>query len=89
MNSRIAGTTRKVEHKKHMFDREGDCIWKGCEIKKIRCVAVGSPNRFGDIKDYSCLDLPPPFIHKKLREWLCGPCAMQIVYKRMEEKFSE
>lgn len=24
----------KVSHKKHMFDNEGDCIWKGCEIKR-------------------------------------------------------
>ncbi len=56
---------------------------------KHKCLNIGFKNRFGDKKEYSCLDLPPSLIHKAIREWLCFNCAeKQVRFHKLKQHSS-
>lgn len=43
------------------------------------CELVGTINRHGAIKDFTCLELPVLFIHKPIGEWMCKSCASNLL----------
>lgn len=43
------------------------------------CHRIGDKNRYGKIKEFTCLALPPGFIHKPVGEWMCVNCAIQLL----------
>ena len=47
-----------------------------------KCELIGTENRFGVTKDYTCTRLPIKFIIKPIGEWMCSNCAFNILKGR-------
>ena len=41
-------------------------------MKKERCIKQGGANL------YKCIDLPPEFITKRIGQWICDNCIMEL-----------
>jgi hypothetical protein len=56
--------------------KQADGSYKSMSDLEVKpCLQKGTKNRFGAVKDFTCLVLPPKFIHKPVGEWICKNCV--------------
>lgn len=49
------------------------------------CILKGTMNRFGGEKLLTCLELPPAYMHKPIKDWMCINCALDLVDMRKKK----
>ncbi len=53
-----------------------------------KCLNIGDLDRFGVKKELKCIDLPPAKIHKRIRYWMCGNCAIELLDNKLDIKIT-